>query len=193
MKKFQLAFLLLLFAGSASAQFEDTKFVIGGAIDYNTDASTNASSLGIRPSFAKTIKANALIGISGGFYTTVSKSDNSSSKNTNNLFHAGVYYQRFHGIAGDIFFNWQVLAGMSFMNQEGNSSSYDGKGYDFSLLPGLSWKVMDKLILNASLGGASYSYQTNDSKSPGYSNSNKMSHLNIRFNNPQFGFTYLIK
>ncbi|WP_416866906.1 MAG: hypothetical protein ACMVP2_04660 [Imperialibacter sp.] len=193
MKKFQLAFLLLLFAGSAYAQFEDTKFVIGAAVGFNNDALSGVSSIGVVPSFAKTIKSDALIGLSGGYYTTILKNDDSNSKETWNNLRTGIFYQKFYGVAERVFFNWRVLAGVSFNNQGNNSSTYDNRGYNFSLVPGFSWKVMDSIILNASLGEAGYSYQSLSSGAPNASVDIKNSQFNIRFNNPQFGVTFLIK
>jgi len=193
MKKFQLAFLLLLFAGSAYAQFEDTKFVVGGAVDYNSDLISGSSSLGLKPAFAKTIKSNALLGLSVGYSTLTFKSDGSNSKVTINSLNTGIYYQRFYVLAGKVYFNWQALAGMSLSNFDGNSSTNESRGYDFRLVPGLSWKVMDKLLLSASLGGAGYSHQSSFVDSGGIAESSKRNQVNIRFNNPQFGVIYLIK
>ncbi|MEQ9099515.1 MAG: hypothetical protein RIF36_20835 [Imperialibacter sp.] len=193
MKKFQLAFLLLLFAGSASAQFEDTKFVIGGAIGYNNDAFSSVSSIGVVPSFAKIIKSDALIGLSGGYYTSTAKNNDSNTKDTWENVRAGIYYQKFYGIAERVFFNWRALAGMSFGNQRSTFSTYDTRGYEFNLMPGLSWKVTENIMLQASLGEAGYSYQSQFSDSQSSSVDVKNSQFNIRFNNPQLGVTFLIK
>ncbi|MEQ8417546.1 MAG: hypothetical protein RIB71_23890 [Imperialibacter sp.] len=193
MKKFQLAFLLTLLAGSAYAQFEDTKFVVGGAVDYNSDLFPNSSSLGITPSLAKTIKSNALLGMSMGYNTSVRNNNLSNVKQTVNSINAGIYYQRFYSLAENIFFNWQALAGVNFINIDDNSSMNDMKGYNLRVVPGFSWQVMSKLILNASLGGASYSYQSNSSESPGYSDDSSSNRIGIHFNNPQFSLIYLIK
>ncbi|CAD5295488.1 MULTISPECIES: hypothetical protein [unclassified Imperialibacter] len=193
MKKIQLAFLLLLFAGAAYAQFEDTKFVIGGAIGYNNDAFSSVSSIGVVPSFAKTIKSDALIGLSGGYYTSIVKNNDSNTKETRENVHAGIYYQKFYGIAERVFFNWRALAGMSFVNQGSTFSTYDTRGYEFNLMPGLSWKVTENIMLQASLGEAGYSYQSQSSDSQSSPVDVKNSQFNIRFNNPQLGVAFLIK
>jgi hypothetical protein len=192
MKKFQLAFLLLLFAGSAYAQFEDTKFVVGGAVDYNSGLFPSASSIGITPTLAKTIKSNALLGLAVGYSTTTFKNDGSNSKQIVNSLDAGIYYQQFYGLAEKVFFNWQALAGMSFSNVDANSSTSESKNYNLRVVPGFSWKVIEKLMLSASLGGISYYHRDGSSESPGFSDSSRENRLSIRFNNPQFGFTYLI-
>jgi len=193
MKKIQLAFLLIVLGWSAYAQFDGTKFVIGGAVDYNTDASTNVSSLGLSPSFAKVINASSLIGVTGGYSTSVTKNDGSNAKNTSSQFRAGIYYQKFYGMAERIFFNWRALAGMRLTDQQDNSSSYSTNGFEATLVPGFSWKANDKLLLTATLGGFSFVHDNFSNHSDSFSQEYNSNQLGVRFNNPQFGFIFLLK
>jgi hypothetical protein len=194
MKKFQLAFLLVLLAGSAYAQFEDTKFVVGAGLDYNSGLFPGASMIGISPTFAKTINSNALIGVSFQYSTGVVKFDGSDSKASQQSFNAGIYYQQYYSLAEKVFFNWQAQAGTSLANSDTDGASVDSKSYYIRWIPGFSWKVMDKLILNASLGGINFNHQSSGFDSPSVSSKSfKENSLSIRFNNPQFGFTYFIK
>ena len=192
MKKIQLAFLLLLFAGSAYAQFEDTKFVIGGAADYNSGLFPNASSIGISPTLAKTINSNALIGLSFNYYASVAKYDGSDAKQIQSGLGAGIFYQHYYKLSDKVFFNWQAMAGLNLIDYETEDSSAESKYYNIRWVPGFGWQVMEKLMLSASLGGISYYHRDGSSESPGFSDSSRENQLGIRFNNPQFGFTYLI-
>jgi len=193
MKTIQLAFLLLLLVGSAHAQFEDAKFVVGAGLDYNSGLFPGSSSIGIRPTVAKTINSNALIGLSFQYTTGVVRTDGSDSKLSQNVFGAGIFYQQYYNLAEKVFFNWQAQAGMGLVTSSSDDFSNDSRDYHVRWIPGFSWQVMDRLLLNASLGGANYSHQSRAYDSPTVSDSSKSNRVNIRFNNPQFGVTYLIK
>jgi len=192
MKTFQLAFVLLLLGGSAHAQFEDAKYVLGAGFDYNSDLFPGSSSIGIRPTLAKTINANALIGLAAQLTTGVIKPAGNNDKLNQTLFSAGIFYQRYYSLAENVFFNWQAQAGLGLASANSGAVSTYTRDYHVRWVPGFSWQVMDRLLLNASLGGANYRHQSQTLDSPTVQDNSTYNWVSVRFNNPQFGVTYLI-
>jgi hypothetical protein len=191
--RIQLALILLTVTFTAYGQFEDTKYVVGGAVDYDTNAFTNNASLGIAPSFARTLNANSLIGLSGKYQNSDSKVDATTAKLNIHIVDVDIFYQHFYPIGEHIFFNWRVVAGLGFNHYKPVTNRDNTQEYHMRIVPGFGWKIMDKLMLCASLGGVGYSW-TKDS----FTNRNNPIHienslLEIYFNRPQFAFIFLIK
>ncbi|WP_339792532.1 hypothetical protein [uncultured Imperialibacter sp.] len=205
MKKTQLAIMFVLICSASFAQFDSTKYVIGGLVNYGTsqnktkninDSQTNStSSFFFSPSIAKPIKSNGVMGVELGFGAGSSKNKggNFESMGTNQHYSLGVFYQRFYTITNKIYFNWNGRARVGLnksVSEYTLSETFQSKtteyttSYDLTVTPGISWKVMDRVLLNGSIGGAAF--QLNDRE--GGSDTS----FSIFFNNPQFGFSFLL-
>jgi hypothetical protein len=192
MKKIQLSIILTLLCFAAYAQFDGTSYVLGGNASFNyNDYFNKSTAFSIRPSIAKPIKGNALVGLQLGFGLSSSKyeDDNNSSKYNSVSYNPGVYYQKFYGITEKIFFNWIASGNVSFnksVTDDSNAKTTEhSTAYQISVGPGISWKVMDRVLLNGSIGGAAF--QLNDREGA------SITSFSIFFNNPQFGFSFLLK
>lgn len=194
MKKYLLLLAFSSLSIFAFAQFEDTKYVLGGGLNFGNTQQTNENfsftnnNFGITPSIAKVLKNSSLFGVSLGY--SYSKNDFNDGVSYYNNFEFGVFYQKFYPLADKVFFNWK-LGGNSFVIKQvseqdnGTETEASTTGYGMGFTPGLTWQAMDRLLVNASIGGASFSKTTNDS-SDNFS-------FGLRFNAPSFSFAYLLK
>jgi hypothetical protein len=198
MKKIQLSMILSVLWFVSYGQFDSTKLVLGGSLNYQSshydltnDTATKSTSFFINPTIARPVGANnALMGIELGFGTGSSEQESSASATRNNSqdYRLGAYYQRFYTIVPRVYFNWKAGAFVNFgkyTNENGASKSTENTtSYSLLATPGISWKVADRILLNGSIGGASfYFYDRVGSNTTSFS---------VYFNNPQFGFTFLM-
>jgi len=191
MKKIQLSIIFTLLCFATYAQFDSTSYVLGGTADFSYDEDVNKRTyFSIRPSIARPIKGNVLIGVELGLGVSSIKYDDENNSWTSNSisFDPGVFYQRFYGITDKIFFNWKARGNVSFNKSvtEGSNSktTEHSTAYQISVSPGISWKVMDRVLLNGSIGGAAFHLDDRDGSST--------TSFSIFFNNPQFGFSLLL-
>ncbi|MEQ8811227.1 MAG: hypothetical protein RIE59_19305 [Imperialibacter sp.] len=204
MKKIQLSIFFVAMYFASLAQFDSTKYVLGGEASYYHNNNTNSqeytdksssSFFHISPSVARPIKSNGLIGVQLGFGAGSSKneSDNFESKGTNQHYSLGVFYQRFYTITKKVYFNWKAGAQVGVnksVSEYSVGESFESRttehttSYDLLVTPGVSWKVMNRLLLNGSIGGASFDFI--DRSSGGATS------FSIFFNRPQFGFSLLL-
>ena len=191
MKKYLLLLGFSSIATFTFAQFDDTKYVLGGTVNYgayetiSNSAFSAGSNFGIAPSIAKVISPSSLLGVQLGFNHNKSESPNDVLTNTSYSLRA--YYQPFYPISEKIFFNWRALGGISGNQFTSEENKYNSLGLNLGVVPGLTWQVMDKLLLSASIGGASFNKSLFDSSSL-----NAWT-FNISFNQPSFSFNYLLK
>lgn len=191
MKRYLLTISVILTALSASAQFEDHKVLLGGSANYGTTNNTaNSLSFGIRPRLAYAITPSTAIGAYVGYSGFAVTADDSNTKSNSHTIEFGAFYQKYYPIAEKIFFNWEVSAGTAQTRtktvQDGQTTSaspLNSFGTRFS--PGLTWKAMDRLLLNATVGRVGYSFTK-------VNNINNHS-FDISFNSPSFGFILLLK
>lgn len=197
MRKYLLLFTFSALSFCAFCQFEATKFVLGVSVSYGTNEISGTSNggtnynFGVAPSLAKVISSNALLGMELSYGYT--KSGPSNDYFIHNSYSLGLYYQPFHTITEKIFFNWVGLARMGNSKTELRSefSESESRQLNFSIraTPGLSWQVMDRLLLNATIGGASLGKSILTSGNP----DSEAWSFNLSFNHPSFSFTYLLK
>lgn len=198
MKKHLLLLAFSSFSTFAFAQFEDTKYVLGGTVNYgayetnmNSNISSVNSSFGIAPSIAKVINSNSLLGLQLGY--GYSKSGSDIDLFTNTSYSLSVYYQPFYPISDKIFFNWRALGGIGSFQNRNESEFSETKnsiiGLNIGVSPGLSWQVMDRLLLSATIGGASFNKSIHQSSSTDLDSWS----FGISFNQPSFAFNYLLK
>ena len=194
MKKYLLLLAFSSIATFTFAQFDDTKYVLGGGLNLSNNQQSNENfsytnnNFGITPSIAKVLNNGSLFGISLGY--GYSKNGYDGGVSYNNSFDFGVFYQKFYPLANKVFFNWKIGGNTYFIRSKSEQdngietdTSYFGYGMGFT--PGLTWQAMDRLLLNASIGGASFNKTTDDS--------NDNFSLGVRFNAPSFSFAYLLK
>ncbi|WP_339813813.1 hypothetical protein [uncultured Imperialibacter sp.] len=191
MKKIQLSIILTLLCFAAYAQFDGTSYVLGGNASFNYgDYFSKSTSFSLSPSMAKPVRGNALVGLQLGFGLSSSKyeDDNNSSKYNSVSYNPGVYYQKFYGITENIFFNWKASGSVSFnksVTDDSNAKTTEhSTSYQVTAGPGISWKVMDRVLLNGSIGGVSLGLNSREAST--------RTSFNISFNNPQFGFSFLL-
>lgn len=199
MKKYSLLLAFSSIASFTFAQFDDTKYVLGGTVNYganqnnvNSGVSLNRE-FGIAPSIAKVINSSSLVGIELGYRHYKSESVDNIHVSTTINYSLGAYYQPFYPISEKIFFNWRAKGGVGKYQ---NTNEFEFSASENSIVdlnigvnPGLSWQVMDRLLLSATIGGAQFSkslYQTTNNEQYSWS-------FNISFNQPSFSFNYLLK
>jgi len=202
MKTIKIIIALSFLGFAAYAQFDSTKFVVDGQLSYSNshysnksevDESKNkSSSFYFSPSVAKAIKSDALIGLQLGLGLSSSKyeSDQPDSESSSQYYSLGVFYQRYHRIVDKVYFNWRTTGGAGYTHNKyvfgpvNSTATSHSMTYLVSLTPGVSWRVMDRMFLNGSVGGASFSYI--DTDSGGFTS------FDVSFNRPRFGFSFLI-
>jgi len=190
MKRYLLTLSASFLSLVVMAQFEDHKVLLGGTANYSSSSDNiRFSSFGVRPRLAYAVTSSSAAGAYVGYSGSVIDEDSNTTNSSNNV-QFGVFYQKYYPLADKIFFNWEVSAGLgrawNTTKQDGEevaSSKTNDMGARFA--PGLTWKAMDRLLLNASIGSVGYSYLNIP---------NQNSHnFGISFNTPTFGFILLLK
>ncbi|MEQ9099514.1 MAG: hypothetical protein RIF36_20830 [Imperialibacter sp.] len=202
MKKIQLSIFFVLMCSASFAQFDSTAYVLGGLANYgfthtkannnNDDQKYATSSFSFSPSIAKPIKSTTLVGLELGFALSSGKygAEDYTNENLTQSYSLGIFYQRFYPIVNKVYFNWKASVGAGFNRNKlvfdgvNSTSTSNSMSYEAVATPGISWKVMNRLLLNGSIGGASFDFI--DSSSGGTTS------FSIFFNRPQFGFSFLL-
>jgi len=195
MKKIQLSIILTVVWFASYAQFDNARYVLGGTVDFSYDDDAyddfyKRSSFSITPSVAKPLNNQTLVGIDLGFTVGSSKftNDNATSKSNSISYNPAVFYQKFYPVTDKIFFNWQAKATVGFLKSvnEDEFAKITERSTSYSLRvgPGISWKVMDRVLLNGSIGGVSFGFTDRETGSSTF--------FGASFNNPHFGFSFLL-
>ncbi len=188
MKKIQLSIILTFVWFASHAQFDNARYVLGGTADFSyDDDSYKRSSFSITPSVAKPINSQTLLGIDLGFSVGSSKFS-ADDKSSSISYSPAVFYQKFYPVTDKIFFNWQAKATVGFLKSvnvgEFAKITERSTSYGVRVGPGISWKVMDRVLLNGSIGGVSFTFDDRETGSSTF--------FGASFNNPHFGFSFLL-
>ncbi|MCP4460866.1 MAG: hypothetical protein GY816_23030 [Cytophagales bacterium] len=188
-KLFMLTYILAVHF--SFAQFEDSKWLLGGDIG----SSSSTASLGW------ILKPDVIIGIQPKF--GLSNSENSSDNNTTTHSWGGlnIFYRKHKRLDDKLFLTFQVSGGYSrnkSKNEYGDStfSKNIRESINLALTPGLAFKTTDWLIFEARLGQARYSIDKTSSNrvnSNDFSrNSNMNNGFSVSLSNLSFGLVIII-
>ncbi|MEQ8417547.1 MAG: hypothetical protein RIB71_23895 [Imperialibacter sp.] len=191
MKKIQISVLLSVLGFVSYGQFDNTSYIIGGTANYSFDDYFNkSSSFSLAPSVGRPLKNQALVGVEFGFGVNHSKYDqnNVSSEHIGISYRPGVFYQKFYTITDQVYLNWRARGSVGFFKSvtedDISKTTEHAVSYGLFATPGISWKVLDKVLLNASIGGVSFVVTDGEETTT--------STFGVSFNNPQFGFSFLL-
>ncbi|MCP4460865.1 MAG: outer membrane beta-barrel protein [Cytophagales bacterium] len=184
----------------AFAQFEDSKLLLRGNISGNnyenisssstSERSSTRSFISFAPAVGLAVKPDLVIGIEPNVGFGKNKNSNSSSTTKSKNVSAGldIFLRKYKGLKDNLFLTLKGSGGFNWHEdkQEGEVDYYH-RSVSISFVPGLAYKVSDKLMLEASVGSASFSIGKTSYTS--YTITNKS--LGASFSNLGFGFVMI--
>ncbi|WP_194777207.1 outer membrane beta-barrel protein [Pararhodonellum marinum] len=171
MKRIALLSILLVFAFSAHAQFEEEEWFVGGVVNANsfrTDNHTNnrfnrTFFLGLNPRFGKFISPRSVLGFGPGYNLIHDKTgtmDSSTSpwdsSSKREFFTIGVFYRRYFPILNN--FTGFIALDFDFGNEISRSGENRNHQINTGLSPGLAYRINQKWMIESTFGGLFYSW-----------------------------------
>lgn len=180
MKKLIVMTALALFGAQfAKAQFSKGNVLLGGNVNVTTtsqkyDISSNketSTSFGISPKAGLALNQHWMVGIFVGDQFSFDKTtkDGKSVKTNSFFIMPGVFARNYHMIGNTSFaFYAEANAGYGFGQKKVDSEKTNKlQGFEANVLPGISYFVTKKLVLEAAFGGIRYTHLTDKYEASG--------------------------
>jgi hypothetical protein len=179
-KKILLAIAVVLTALASKAQvIQKGETMLGGTFGAGSSNASNSignnstsSTFGsIGPELGWGIGKNSELGFRG-FISYGSSKDNLDNKTTSGNYQAGVFWKKFFPINDKVGWLSDLSAAYTYAKNTNNyqnasgNYSYNAKGYNVSLAPGVYYRATPKILLSAGIGGITYSYSKIDQQDP---------------------------
>ncbi|WP_298714855.1 outer membrane beta-barrel protein [Chitinophaga sp.] len=173
MKKMIVMAALALFGSQfAKAQVQKGNFLVGGTLGFTsatekvdgTDNKETVSQFNISPKAGYALSDKWMVGVfvEGAFNSTKDVVGENEDKTKGNFILPGVFVRNYCQIADSkVYFTSEANVGYGFGSNEVNDVKTDKTtGFRAQLMPGISYLVGKRLMLEGNLGGLSYSNMT---------------------------------
>jgi hypothetical protein len=187
MKRVTLLTLITVLALTTAtrAQIQKGDILLGATLGVgygSNNAPSSSSNANIAPRIGLAIGQNSVLGLKTSFgYQHSKPGDNTGAwESTNINIGAGLYWRKFMPIKNKV--GWYLEPNASFgygkskYKNGSEKTESSSKGYSASIVPGIYYQPIPKLLLNVDFGGVNYYY--NVAKSAGNPNS-KSSGVNL--------------
>lgn len=157
--------LAIISTTSLTAQIKKGDLLLGATAGYNSNRTNSyykSSNTNISPRVALAIGENAVLGLHTRFDYVRSKSETSDLKTSSLTLGGGAFWRKYIPIKNQLGWYLEANGGVYFRRdvnkQSGLKSKYLATEYSVNAIPGLYYRALPKLIINADFGGLGYNY-----------------------------------
>ncbi|MBS1566360.1 MAG: hypothetical protein JST39_18400 [Bacteroidetes bacterium] len=195
-KRFLLLATIVSLSIASHAQVEKKDWLLGGSFSFTTGNSSSSavisgastvtsSNSNINPELGLAVSKNSILGIRGGLSINTYKGK-AGGKSTYTTWAAGAFWKRLFPINERVGWFSDVEVGYSrLINDYASGYNYEMAGFSAGVAPGFYYQPSRRILLNANVGGLSYTYSKNGT------NKNSAFDVNL-LNAYTFGVSFII-